>query len=43
MNVTLPSVVYFGFAVSSHNTAQLATAMFRDFGNTAGSAAPTNR
>ena len=27
----LPDLLYFGFAVSSHNTGQLATAAFRDF------------
>lgn len=32
-NLTLPTTVYFGFAVSSHNAGQLATAAFRDFGN----------
>ena len=30
-NMTLPTTVYFGFAVSSHNANQLATAAFRDF------------
>ena len=32
-NLVLPVTLYFGFAVSSHNTNQLATAAFRDFGN----------
>ncbi len=32
-NVALPTTVYFGFAVASHNSSQLATAAFRDFGN----------
>lgn len=30
-NLALPASVYFGFAISSHNTAQLAGAAFRDF------------
>ena len=29
--LVMPSTIYFGFAVSSHNTNQLATAAFRDF------------
>jgi hypothetical protein len=32
-NLALPATVFFGFAVSSHNPNQLATAAFRDFGN----------
>jgi len=32
-NLALPATVYFGFAVASHNTNQLTTAAFRDFGN----------
>lgn len=35
-NLILPATVYFGFAVSSHNPSQLATAAFRDFGNVTG-------
>lgn len=35
-NLALPATLYFGFAVSSHNTSQLATAAFRDFGNVSG-------
>lgn len=35
-NLTLPATVYFGFAVASHSTNQLATAAFRDFGNVSG-------
>ena len=31
LNIVLPASIYFGFAVSSHNTNQLATAAFRDF------------
>ena len=30
-SLALPATVYFGFAVSSHNPGQLATAAFRDF------------
>jgi hypothetical protein len=32
-NLALPTTVYFGFAVASHNDNQLSTAAFRDFGN----------
>ncbi len=32
----LPATIYFGFAVSSHNPSQLATAAFRDYGNVTG-------
>jgi len=32
-NLALPSAVYFGFAVASHNAGQLATAAFRDSTN----------
>lgn len=32
-NLALPTTVYFGFAVSSHDNTQLSTAAFRDFGN----------
>lgn len=35
-NLALPAILYFGFAVSSHNPNQLATAAFRDFGNVSG-------
>ncbi len=31
--IAMPATIYFGFAVSSHNTSQTSTAMFRDFGN----------
>ena len=31
--LTLPQTVYFGMAVTSHNTTQMATAQFRDLGN----------
>jgi len=31
VSIALPASIYFGFAVSSHNTNQLATAAFRDF------------
>ncbi len=34
--LALPSTIYLGFAVSSHNTNQLATAAFRDFGEVTG-------
>lgn len=33
--LTLPQTVYFGMAVTSHNTAQMATAQFRDLGDVA--------
>src|SRR3954463_1585859 len=29
--IAMPATIYFGFAVSSHNTNQTATAAFRDF------------
>jgi hypothetical protein len=32
-SIAMPATIYFGFAVSSHNTNQLSTAAFRDFGN----------
>ncbi|HEY9510755.1 MAG TPA: lamin tail domain-containing protein, partial [Verrucomicrobiae bacterium] len=32
-SIAMPSTIYFGFAVSSHNSGQTATAAFRDFGN----------
>lgn len=31
--LALPTTIYFGFAVASHNASQLSTAAFRDFGN----------
>ncbi len=34
--LALPATVYFGFAVSSHDPDQLATAAFRDFGDVTG-------
>jgi hypothetical protein len=37
--IAMPSTIYFGFAVSSHNTNQLATAAFRDFGDVTGAGA----
>jgi len=36
VTATMASTLYFGFAVSSHNTSQTATAAFRDFGPVAG-------
>src|ERR1041384_4361485 len=30
VSIAMPSAIYFGFAVSSHNPSQLATAVFRD-------------
>ncbi|HEU0038011.1 MAG TPA: lamin tail domain-containing protein, partial [Verrucomicrobiae bacterium] len=33
VNMALPASIYFGFAVSSHNPGQLATAAFRNFSN----------
>jgi hypothetical protein len=38
-NLALPATVYFGFAVSSHNTTQLATAAFRGFSDVSGAGA----
>jgi len=43
--VAMPTNIYFGFAVSSHNTNQLTTAAFRDFSavtNTSTNTAPIN-
>jgi hypothetical protein len=33
VGIAMPSTIYLGFAVSSHNTSQLSTGAFRDFGN----------